>query len=517
MKKIVLAIITLSLIVTACRHSDRVPNKLLSKDKLISQLFTINANKDTVLTTANGAFITIPQGALQSDSKTTVQLEIKEAYSMEQIILASLITQSNGRPLSSGGMIYINAVGGQTIKISKAIGIRIPTAYIDRKMQLFKGEEDRNGNINWVKPDSLPKNPQLDSLNYGQTLFINNCAACHAIGKDGTGPDLAHILARTTDRNLLYAYTRNNFNVMNDGNRYYRCLYEKRNKAAMNLFPSLTNQDLDNLYGYIENESYTRNLPASKDEVTPCLDSCRNYWETKSRLENQKETISRKKTKMVTEKITAPVPSPDTVGPPLKVAPLNSQSLYYAFTIEALGWYNIDILLSDTNAKESSLMVRLKGIFTTNINVYLVIPSAKVFEPGGLLNDEKTFGFYKTDGSIYLPQNILAYIIAMGESGDSILFSKTTFNTSLRQEFDLELSVVTKGFFNASMKELATAGIDFSVNDTQNAGTLRKINVNLKEIEKIRPVNCDCNCGLWGEGDYRQYPPSNVKDTSSAR
>ena len=496
MKKILFSIFALSLIVAACRHSDKAPNKLLNKDKLISHLVTINTNKDTVLATANGALITIPQGALQSESKTTVQLEIKEAYSMEQIVLAGLTTQSNGRPLSSGGMIYINAVGGQTIKIGKAIGVRIPTPYISKKMQLFKGEEDKNGNINWVKPDSLPQNPQLDTLNYGQTLFINNCAACHGIGKDGTGPDLAHILAKTTDKKLLYSYTRNNFKVMNEGNRYYRCLYEKRNKAVMNLFPSLTDKDLDNLYGYIENESYTRNLPASKDEVTPCLDSCRNYWEKKNRLENQKVALSREKTKMVTEKITAAAASPDTVGPPLKVTPLDSQSLYYEFTIEAFGWYNIDILLSDTNTKESSLMVRLKGTFSSNINVCLVIPSAKVFEPGGLLDDQKTYGFYNTDGSIYLPQNIPAYIIAMGESGDSIIFSKTAFNTSLRQEFDLELSVVTKDFFDASMKELATAGIDFSVTDTQNAGTLRKINLDLKDIEKIKPVNCNCNCGL---------------------
>jgi hypothetical protein len=80
--------------------------KILATDKLPSQFFTINTGQDTILITSKGAVIRIPKGAISGD-ENTVQLEIKEAYSIEDIFRAGLTTQSNGQPLSSGGMIYI--------------------------------------------------------------------------------------------------------------------------------------------------------------------------------------------------------------------------------------------------------------------------------------------------------------------------------------------------------------------------------------------------------------------------
>jgi len=511
MKRLISFLITLlSLVFTACHHSDKKTSVLLNKSNLLSQLFTIYVNRDTVLTTANGAFITIPQGALSNNGNETAQLEIKEAYSMEQIIMAGLTTQSNGQPLSSGGMIYINAAGGQSIKITKSISIKIPTPSVNKKMQVFKGDKDENGNINWIDPDSLPGNPQTIAFDNGKILFNNNCSSCHNTGSEGTGPALAHILAKTPDKKLLYDYTRNNTKVMAEGNQYYRCLYEKWNKTAMNLFTSLTDHDLDDLYGYIENESKVRNLPIIKDEIRPCIDSCHLYREIKDHLETEKEKLSQEKIKMVIEEVVPPLPSIDTTGPPEKVSPGNNQSLYYQFNIEAFGWYNIDIFLKDNNSVESSLMVRISGEYKYNISLYLVIPSAKVYEPGGLLKgEENTYGFYKTDGTIWLPQNITAYIFALGESDDKIVFSKKEFSTSNTMNFELSPSIVTKDFFNASFKELSGMNIQFSAKDTQNADTLRKIIKGLNDVEKIKPKNCDCDCGLQNLDTSRSAAPVN--------
>jgi mono/diheme cytochrome c family protein len=498
MKRTFLLLMLLPVIFLACRHADKHTNSLLKKSNLLTQFFTVNTNKDTVLLTANGALISIPAGALSNGGSSTAQLEIKEAYSMEQIIMAGLTTQSNGQPLSSGGMIYISAASGQSLKITKAIAVKIPTPSIDNKMQLFKGDTDANGNINWVRPDNLPANAQAEAFDNGKMLFMNNCAACHYIGKDGTGPDLAHINIRTPDKKLLYEYTRNNVAVMLHSNSefpYYRCLLANRNKTAMNLFPDLTDKMLDDLYGYIENQSSIRHLPVPKDEVQPCIDSCETYRSLKYQLEEQKGKLSQEKIKMVVENVVAAIASADTVGPPVKVSPSNNESLYYQFNVEAFGWYNIDILLKDANAVESSLMIRLTGTFKQNINVYLLIPSAKVYEPGGLLDDkEDVYGFYKTDGSIWLPQNLRAYIIAFGEFEDKIIFSKKEFYTSTGLDAEMELSVVSKDFFKASMKDLNLSNIQFSVKDTKNADTLRKIIKELKDVEKIKPKNCDCSC-----------------------
>ena len=76
---------------------------------------------------------------------------------------------------------------------------------------------------------------------------------------------------------------------------------------------------------------------------------------------------------MVTEKVTTLSPSSDTVGPPLKVAPLNSQSLYYAFTIQAFGWYNIDILLENDNPNTKNKIKGIKPVNSTNISNNCII------------------------------------------------------------------------------------------------------------------------------------------------
>src|SRR5689334_4889042 len=100
-----------SIVFIACNsnnHSNKsASSKFLNKDSLPSQFITIDNSKDTVVTTANGALIKIGKGSF---SKDKVQLEIKEAYSIEQMILSGLTTQSDGDILRSGGMIYVNTV-----------------------------------------------------------------------------------------------------------------------------------------------------------------------------------------------------------------------------------------------------------------------------------------------------------------------------------------------------------------------------------------------------------------------
>ena len=510
MKKILLLLALAAVLIAACNQTAAITNKLISQNNLPAQLFSINTGKDTLITTANGALINIPRGAL-SGALGNVTLEIKEAYTIEQMLLAGLTTQSTNGPLSSGGMINISPAAGESFTISKAIAVSIPTPSLNKNMQLYKAEVKENGQINWAKPANLPHNLQLDRLDEGSILFAANCASCHHIGTDGRGPNLAHVVKRTPDRSVLYRYTRDNQLAMTHTEEpYYRCLYNRWNKSAMTLFPALTDSMLNKLYGYIENESEIRNLPVPKDDIRPCIDSCMTYWGLKYRLEEQKEKLTAEKIKMIIENVVPPAPSADTIGLPLKVSPAHNRSLYYQFTIDAFGWYNIDVLLNDANAVQSSLMVRLTGSYHININLYLAIPAAKVLEPGGLLEgQENTYGFYKTDGTIPLPQNATAYILAVGEYDDKIVFAKKTFTTAPSLSFDMSPAIVSKEVFNASIKNLDLGNIQFTAHDTQNADTLRKLVRELKDVEKLKPRNCDCHCIGW-----ERFP---VSDTSAVK
>ncbi|WP_205509316.1 c-type cytochrome [Longitalea arenae] len=502
------SLVIIGLLVTAlygCNQRDKTTNRLLGPGRLASQVFQIDNSKDTILHTKKGAIIRIPRGVLSSVNKT-VQLEVKEAYSMQDILRAGLTTQSNGRPLSSGGMIYINAVGENTVKITQKISIAIPAPFLEKNMQLFKGEMQSDSTINWTDPRPLAENPQLTALEAGKSLFDVNCASCHSLAKDLTGPALAHIMKRsfpalydTTQYGLdhFYEFTRNPANVMaREG--YYRCLKEKFGGAVMTPF-DLTDTELDQLYAWVENESERRALPVPDNGILKCRDSCQRYLETSARWNKIKAGLENDTVEMVQEHRTFAAgqpPLPDTAGPPTKVSPLSNSALYYQFTVEAFGWYNIDMLLrSNADLKLSELRVRIQGAYKERFHLYLLIPAVKTMEAGGPLPDEAdTYGFFEADGTIPLPQNTKAFVIAMGEHEDQVIFASKEFITREKQVIDLSLTATTKEAFQQQLAALSLNDIAIKVNDTKNAAALRQAIRELKNAEQLKPKQCDCDC-----------------------
>ncbi|MCU0385427.1 MAG: c-type cytochrome [Flavihumibacter sp.] len=85
----------------------------------------------------------------------------------------------------------------------------------------------------------------------GKALFQQNCASCHAVHKNLTGPALAGIEERVPDKKLLYAWIRNSQAVLQSGNKYFNDLYLTWNKTAMNLFPNLTDEEIGAMITYI--------------------------------------------------------------------------------------------------------------------------------------------------------------------------------------------------------------------------------------------------------------------------
>jgi mono/diheme cytochrome c family protein len=86
----------------------------------------------------------------------------------------------------------------------------------------------------------------------GQALFSGNCASCHAVHKDLTGPALAGVEERWGDKKRLYAWIRNNQAFLKTGDKYANELYLKWNKTPMNLFPNLTDPEIDAMLSYIK-------------------------------------------------------------------------------------------------------------------------------------------------------------------------------------------------------------------------------------------------------------------------
>ncbi len=89
----------------------------------------------------------------------------------------------------------------------------------------------------------------------GKQLFNQNCAACHALNRKMTGPALANVETRLyddegLDKEWLYAWIKNSAGMIAAGDAYAVRIYNEYNQAAMTAFPTLSDQDIDDILAY---------------------------------------------------------------------------------------------------------------------------------------------------------------------------------------------------------------------------------------------------------------------------
>ena len=111
-------------------------------------------------------------------------------------------------------------------------GLRIPLLIITLSFWLLSGEEAHAQD--------------------GKNLFQTNCAQCHNPIKVITGPALKGVTSRVTDSTLLHAWIHNNTKVLVSGNLYFNNLYNQYGRAPMNVFPNLSDAEIDAILRYVE-------------------------------------------------------------------------------------------------------------------------------------------------------------------------------------------------------------------------------------------------------------------------
>jgi cytochrome c2 len=89
----------------------------------------------------------------------------------------------------------------------------------------------------------------------GKTLFQSNCASCHNVFKKVTGPALMGVEDRWSDKKLLHQWIHNSASVLATGDAYANNLFNQFNHIQMTPFPSLTDDDIDNILAYIGDEA----------------------------------------------------------------------------------------------------------------------------------------------------------------------------------------------------------------------------------------------------------------------
>lgn len=83
----------------------------------------------------------------------------------------------------------------------------------------------------------------------GKELFNANCAACHKLDANSTGPALRGVAERrSTD--WLHKWIKNSSGLIKSGDADAVKLFNEWNKVPMNAFPNLSDEDIDNIIAY---------------------------------------------------------------------------------------------------------------------------------------------------------------------------------------------------------------------------------------------------------------------------
>lgn len=427
-------------LLTACKQAP-TRSSVFNTANLPSQLLEINTRHDTTLLLDGGTVITIPAGALETADGGPARLEVKAALTIDAMIKAGLHTQSDGKPLQSAGMIYINAAEGAAVKIRKPIQVAIPGNDIAADMMLFKGEVGSDG-INWIDPQPLTTARAVPLKDQGEVLFNQLCASCHHPTQKITGPVLYGAMQRWQhDTANVYAFTRNSAALL-DWHPYACCLFNTYNKQAMPAFEELTDEELTSIYNFIDREGKKQWGTVPQELAGSECDSCMHYR-----------------------------------GPQRKLRPV-----YYDVYISAFGWYNIDAFLKEFgDRKRSRITVTIAGNESRPVAVYLVVPYYKVLEQGTLLKDEKSYGFFDDQGGIPLPKKIRAYIIAIAEGADTavLYYGQTSFLINGNNAFTVQLAPSSKEKLYQQITALGVAAPAVVMNT----------------LARPEPVRNRCDCG----------------------
>ena len=157
-------------------------------------------------------------------------------------------------------------------RISKVLGISL-VVFLLSSIFLFAQDEEAAGETAAETEAPAAAEAPAEDVDgdpvKGKALFNQNCAACHALNKRMTGPALANVEAMIAeeeglDREWLYKWIKNSSGVIKSGDAYANEIYAEYNQTQMTAFPTLSNEDIDNILAYTAAPPKT----AKKPEVT---------------------------------------------------------------------------------------------------------------------------------------------------------------------------------------------------------------------------------------------------------
>jgi len=132
------------------------------------------------------------------------------------------------------------------------LSVVVKTSLLKAILKLFKQVSvSKVFTVLFVFSFSLNISAQEIDIAKGKSLFNANCASCHKLNKKLVGPALKGVSAKY-EKDWLYSWIKNSAALIKSGDDQAVAIYEEYNKVAMNAFPQLSNEDIDNILAYTD-------------------------------------------------------------------------------------------------------------------------------------------------------------------------------------------------------------------------------------------------------------------------
>jgi hypothetical protein len=439
-----------------------------------TQTFLIKGDRDTLIVGQNGTTLTIPKNTFvnsQGQTAATITISLVEANTIADIIKSNLQTTSGENILQTGGMFFIDAKEDNkslAIAEGKSIYVEVKSNYKDPQMKIFEGKFDKKGNIDWAITGNLENelipiplsllnfhkcdfecgfskgqtdsllNPKYENTFIATREFEDRCCAMSVATCDwfnGLSKRFLDIYIKNLDKPLYYSdslvvdYLEKNYKEKIDSSKKFEFDDIGWTTYMFQSFTQLKNQHLTNTINFdklgITESTSLENLVS------------KGYSETEA------------------EKYIALFKVRNQITKERKAEKQTSRLASYSFTINKLGWVNVDRFIDEQNIDISTFLVDVKSKDSLDfISISLVIPNygVAVFS---IHNDGNLYSFTKKkDGYRKLPVGQDAIIVAFSYKDNKPYFGKQKIVIPKDGQISLTINASTEKAIRQEVEKL---------------------------------------------------------------
>lgn len=423
-----------------------------------TQSFTIRGDKDTLLVGKNGTTLTILKNTFvnaKGQSAKTVNIDLVEVNSIDDIIKTNLQTISGDKILQTGGMFFIDAKENNkslAIREGKSVYVEVKSVFKDPQMKIFDGQFKDNGKIDWTTTGNLENNLIPIPL---RLVNFRNCYSECSIRQEVTDKLLnpkfenTYIATREFEERcciMMYASCLQS----QDLDRKLVDIYTANIDKPLYYSDSLVVDYLVKTFkGKVHN---TEDNPYDEEWFDFMLKSFINF--KNQRLTNTinfdklgiterttiNELLSKGYSESDAEKFIALFKTRKQIVKAMENKEKTSQLASYSFSINKLGWVNVDRFLEDKDSEPSTFLVQIKSKEAFDfVSVSLVIPNYNV-SVFSIHNEGNLYSFTQKEGGYRkLPVGQDAIVVAFSYKDNKPYFGQKKIKIPKNGQIDVSL------------------------------------------------------------------------------